>query len=294
MMRTRIISSPADSRKHLSAPGFTLIELLVVIAIIAILAAMLLPALARAKLKATEATCLSNEKQMGLAYNMYLTDNNSKLIYAPSNPGGTSLQAAGGYWYIEQNPATSWGGSQATALADVQNNLRTNNLLFQYAPSVGVFHCPGDVRFNMPIGTGKAIGWAYDSYALTENVSGTDTSKSFSKITQVTRTSDCIVFVEQEDSRGYNNGTFASGVGSATTFDYEDLFAIFHGNIGTFCFADGHAEPKKWTDPAILSAGKASLIPNTQLYDYGGSYVPDQTGHDSPWLIHHWVAPNNP
>jgi prepilin-type processing-associated H-X9-DG protein len=103
-----------------------------------------------------------------------------------------------------------------------------------------------------------------------------------------------MVFVEQEDSRGYDNGEFVSSIGNPTKFNFLDLFAIFHGNVGTFCFADGHAEAKKWTDPAILAAGKASLVPGTSLSSYGGSYTPDQTGHDAPWLIQRWVAPNNP
>ncbi len=289
--------------KNLPAPaacrGFTLIELLVVIAIIAILAAMLLPVLARAKLKATESTCLSNQKQMGLALLMYANDNNQNLInFTP--PSGND---ADGFWGLEGGAPADWT-SQASALLDVQTSLKTNNVLFQYAPSVGVYHCPGDVRINLPIGTGSSVGWAYDSYAVTENVEAyAGWGQSFSKITQIKRTSDCISFAEQADTRGYNEATFAMSVNGPLppiSFQFTDVFAVYHGNIGTFAFADGHAEPRKWLDPNVIACGQASLMAGSTLYDYqqaASSRLTAPNGLTSPdaeWLIQHCVAPNNP
>ena len=292
-----------------TGPGaFTLIELLVVIAIIAILAAILLPVLARARLKATEADCLSNQKQLGLAFTMYVNENNNNLLQShlpnSSSPIWSNTEDGGGFWGLESQAPGDWT-SQGIAMKDVQNCLVTNNLLYQYAPNVGVFHCPGDQRFNLPIGTGNSIGWAYDSYSVTENVEPIPTTgynEGFTKIAQVRRVADCMIFVEQADTRGFNNDTFAMSVNGPLppiTFNYVDIFATYHGDVGTFSFADGHAEARKWLDPAIKAAGTATLAEGSAIFDYQQytaqtkASPPNPGKYDAGWLIQHCVAPNN-
>lgn len=268
-MTDRWTPSLSTSRR---SRGFTLIELLVVIAIIGILASMLLPALTRAKLKATGAACTSNMKQLILAVHVYASD------YADGLPESTGM-GAGGYW-VGPTPAIAAGITKTEALNRVLKGL-TNGPLWKYCTAFGAYHCPGDLRTK---NRKPGDGWAYDSYSKSDPIGAgggwVGPQYDYKKLASIVNPADTFVFVEESDPRSYENGTWAFDIPPG----WVDTFAVFHGNWSTFAMADGHAEGRKWIDPATVKAAKDSAAGiNSFFWTGGGAKNPDFV-----WVANHY------
>jgi hypothetical protein len=249
---------------------------------------MLLPALNKAKMKATGAACKSNMKQLQLAFIMYATDNKDAmpgLSFRGNNMNG------GGYWVAPAVAAAAgdWpiGTPIATALSNVLNGFKLGPL-WTYDNAGPAYHCPGDMRsqFSVP---GK--GWAYDSYSKCDpmgfenNVGWVSPGQDISKTLDVPDPVRSIVFVEEADSRGYNEGTWALNV-AATPPGYEwvDSFAQNHIDTGSFSFSDGHVEGHKFLEKNTITAGlNASRSGSTMATFYWTRAQPVDL--DMNWII---------
>jgi prepilin-type N-terminal cleavage/methylation domain-containing protein len=255
--------------------GFTLIELLVVIAIIAILAAMLLPALSRGKLKATQSVCLSNQKQLGLMLSMYGTDNDDKILETEINPPFPGARA-GGFW----GPPGGLIGNADQDTRTVQGELQRAPM-YKYASNPSLYHCPGDTRYKLP---SLGSGWAYDSYSKCQTIGGEmynnywGAGATWTKLASIKYPSATFAFTEDADWRNYNHGTWVvtwTGSPGTPTFTWVDPPAMYHGNVNTFVFTDGHAEYHKWVSGAIVKAGTLAAQGQNQANFPGPPSGPD-------------------
>ncbi|MCX6863382.1 MAG: type II secretion system protein [Verrucomicrobia bacterium] len=266
--------------------AFTLIELLVVIAIIAILAGMLLPALARAKLKATGANCLSNQRQLALAWNMYSTDNQDRVVNFLQNKNATGDVP----WRYESGPIAvvipAGTSNERRIQLWIENGYR-QGALNTYAPSPGIIHCPGDTRIKLKAGK----GYTYVSLSGIGTLNG-EVSEIL-KISMLSSVSERFIWAEENDPRGENVGSWIMAQGSPAQ-DFKgaqlvDSTAIFHGDASTFNYADGHADTKKWVDP-VMKAYSASMDPNK----FGGAPNDTKAPNDVRWLARRYPSKINP
>jgi prepilin-type N-terminal cleavage/methylation domain-containing protein/prepilin-type processing-associated H-X9-DG protein len=263
---SKFASMTTPSQPSEQGAAFTLIELLVVIAIIAILAALLLPALSRAKRKATAAVCLNNQKQLGLAWSMYADDNQSRIINldTPLNP----TQAETIPWrYSTPSPMPNTVGLSAAAkeIVLLQAGYQQGGL-YQYSPNVNALHCPADARANLPVVVTPSAppgNFAYGSYSGADGLNGLP----WSGFTQITRQNTILhpsaryVWIEENDPRGENESGWVMNPGTAPKFSaagFVDSVAAWHGGTSTFGWADAHAESHKWRNGATLNYALSS------------------------------------
>ena len=224
--------------------GFTLIELLVVIAIIAILAAMLLPALASAKIKAQTIKCVSNLKQLQLGAVMYNNDSGDYML--PNAP--STLSIPGQTWCGTE--VENWGFGTTPSTANTNISYYQTSIMAPYmGGQVGVYSCPGDV-------IASANGYRIRSYSMNAQMGNVYCANAttnynagfiaFIKMSQLTPgtlgASDAFVFSE-ENMCSLNDGYLQISSSSAI---YPDVPSSYHRKVCGFSFADGHVEAHKW------------------------------------------------
>ena len=224
--------------------AFTLLELLVVIAIIGILAALLLPALARAKDMSKRVGCLNNQKQLGLAWEMYSSDFNGRMAI---NDVETTD--------VPRSTTNSWVAGNAKY--DIDPTTITIGSIYSYVKNPSAYKCPADLGMIQDTAIPR-----YRSFSLSCYMNGPLANTNWNvqplrQTSQIQDTSKTLTFID-EDALTLDDGHFLYATNSN---NWLNIPGWRHQNGTVLTFADHHTEYWKWK----------SAEPTSTYFDGGGS-----------------------
>ncbi len=259
-------------RNTMKKRAFTLIELLVVIAIIALLMALLMPALRLAKDQASALICVNNLRQLTIAWLAYTTENEGKIVDGHI-PQSNDPQ----HWVIAPiAPNGDYTGGDKPGLLENKYRGIERGLLYPFLKTVKVYHCPADARIDIP------DQMAYRSFSVAGGMNGEAGGFGAEPIEvydEIRNPGTKIVFLEEMDTRGWNIGSW---VMNPKTERWVDPLGIWHNDRSTLGFADGHAEKHQWVDASTIKAARLAAEGDPGAFNWT---VPANEGEDLAYML---------
>jgi prepilin-type N-terminal cleavage/methylation domain-containing protein len=275
--------------------AFTLIELLVVIAIISLLFAIIVPALNAAKKKAATTVCLSNTKNLSLAWYMYMGENDGRIMSSEDTGREASTRFVGWIGIPRNAAGATLTNTQADPPVTDEDEIRgiKEGLLYPYLKEHRPYHCPADnIRKSMYDNTRVFVTYSVPMclYGY-PNENSAQYRLQIRRFNEISAPSTRYVFVEAGETRNWNaSHHFVIGAPEYTnlaTWGWWGPIAINHGDSSVLGFCDGHSEVRRWRDRFTID--RVDKLLRQGVATYGIEYPPVEQTLDIDYMAKGWA-----